>query len=248
VPGDAQRRTARALHRKARVRALPVIVVAGVLASVASAGSSSSAPSMLPASSPPVETAGDDPAVAEMLRGPKGREARWSEPPHLIIITSELEFTAGTRRDYLATAAAIPRAELVEMAGHMTAALPALTSRGFARFASVRFEDAVPDGTVRVVRSHHIVVARYRGLKSALQAVGYGGRTLWADGTITSGTIMLDSEYDRSSALRRLLRVHELGHALGYNHVAGRASIMNPTLGSDITAFDRRAAAIAFRR
>jgi predicted Zn-dependent protease len=48
--------------------------------------------------------------------------------------------------------------------------------------------------------------------------------------------------------MRRLLRIHELGHALGYNHVKSRRSIMNPTLGSEPTDFDRRAAMVAFRR
>jgi hypothetical protein len=45
-----------------------------------------------------------------------------------------------------------------------------------------------------------------------------------------------------------LLRIHELGHALGYKHVTARPSIMNPSLGVDVTEFDRHGAAIAFQR
>ena len=58
---------------------------------------------------------------------------------------------------------------------------------------------------------------------------------------------MLDSEYDRTGgAMRRLLRIHELGHALGFNHVTSRPSVMNPTLGSEPTDLDKRVALIAF--
>jgi hypothetical protein len=58
---------------------------------------------------------------------------------------------------------------------------------------------------------------------------------------------MLDDDFDRTSDRRRLLRTHELGHALGYNHVKSRASIMNPGIGSEPNAFDHQAALIAFR-
>ena len=54
--------------------------------------------------------------------------------------------------------------------------------------------------------------------------------------------------YDRSSENRRLLRIHELGHALGYLHVTKRTSIMNPAIGPAPTEFDRHAAMIAFER
>lgn len=67
-----------------------------------------------------------------------------------------------------------------------------------------------------------------------------------ASGAITSGAMMLDAEYDRTSKRRRLLRTHELGHALGYNHVVARASIMNARIGTDLTDFDRKAAMVVF--
>ena len=76
--------------------------------------------------------------------------------------------------------------------------------------------------------------------------VGDGGRTARADGTITSGTVLLDEDSDRDAERHRLLRIHELGHALGYNHVASERSVMNPTIGAEPTPFDRRVARIAF--
>ena len=141
-----------------------------------------------------------------------------------------------------------PPKEAEELASDLGAALEPMTAGVFDAFASVTFESASPRHTVSVARDRQIVVARFRGLRQSLDAVGYGGRTLRRDGSIASGTVMLDSEYDLTVGLRRLLRMHELGHALGYNHIASRRSIMNPTLGSDVTEFDRRAALVAFRR
>ena len=68
------------------------------------------------------------------------------------------------------------------------------------------------------------------------------------NGQITAGAVYLDRDFDKTSDQRRLLRIHELGHALGYSHVTTRTSIMNPAIGPEPTVFDRQGAAIAFRR
>jgi len=60
--------------------------------------------------------------------------------------------------------------------------------------------------------------------------------------------VFLDPRFDRTDARRRLLRIHELGHALGYNHVTRRPSIMNAMIGTEPTDFDRAAALVAFQR
>ena len=64
----------------------------------------------------------------------------------------------------------------------------------------------------------------------------------------SSAADLLDADYDEASESRRLLRTHELGHALGYNHVTARVSIMNPAIGPEPTLFDRQGAIIAFQR
>ena len=190
----------------------------------------------------------DEDALAQILSGPKGRESRWTERPDLVVLTSVLAFEGGLRNEYVALPDRLAAKEAEQLASDLGAALEPLTAGVFDAFASVTFESATPRHTVAVVRDRQIVVARFHGLRKSLDAVGYGGRTVRHDGAIASGTVMLDSEYDHTVGLRRLLRMHELGHALGYNHVASRRSIMNPTLGSEVTEFDRRAALIAFRR
>jgi hypothetical protein len=60
--------------------------------------------------------------------------------------------------------------------------------------------------------------------------------------------MFLDRDFDRNDSRRRLLRIHELGHALGYRHVTSRTSIMNPSIGPEPTDFDGAGAVLAFQR
>jgi hypothetical protein len=60
--------------------------------------------------------------------------------------------------------------------------------------------------------------------------------------------MFLDRDFDKNDSRRRLLRIHELGHALGYQHVKSRTSIMNPAIGPDPTDFDRAGSIVAFQR
>ena len=92
------------------------------------------------------------------------------------------------------------------------------------------------------------MVGRYNGIVSLAKTIGYG---LWSeqpDGSIGGGAMYLDRDFDRDDNRRRLLRIHELGHALGYQHVESRTSIMNPSIGPEPTEFDRAGAIIAFAR
>lgn len=190
----------------------------------------------------------DTRAIDEMLRGPSGRERRWTRQPSLVVITTVLEFDGLLEPDYAAAAEPLPAADAQELAADLTAGLDMLTGGRFVAFDGIEYESAEPGARIPVMRPGQIVVARFRGMHEALKGVGFGGRTTLPDGTITSGIVMLDSEYDQTDHLRRLLRIHELGHALGYNHVESQRSIMNPTLGSDLTEFDKRVALIAFRQ
>jgi hypothetical protein len=188
----------------------------------------------------------DSAGLDEMLRGDTGQARHWPGRPDLVVLTAVLDFDGGVQRDYVATNETITPVEAEEIARDLAEGLAVLSGGAFREFASVRVESARPGDRIGVMRDGVIVAARFRGIARALKAVGFGGRLARPDGTITSGTVMLDSAYDRTDRLRRLLRIHELGHALGYNHVTSRRSIMNPTLGSEPTEFDHRAALAAF--
>ena len=167
--------------------------------------------------------------------------------PNLVIISTVMAFEDGARSDFATVDARLTAEEVEALVADLTAGLEVMSGGTFERFASVRVESPALASRVRVVRNGDIVVGRFRGVREVLKAVGYGGRTARANGTITSGTVMLDEGYDRTTPEPRLLRMHELGHALGFNHVDSLRSVMNPTVGTEPTDFDRRTARMAFR-
>ena len=169
------------------------------------------------------------------------------QAPELVVLMSVMQYQAGGSNVYAATAGRLTDGEADQLVEELTTALGVLTSGVHTRFAGVRRELIAPGATTPVLRPGQIVVGRFQGVRDTLQTVGLGGRTVRANGTIASGAILLDSDYDRASSKRRLMRTHELGHALGYNHVHVRPSIMNASIGADLTDFDHRAAALAFR-
>jgi hypothetical protein len=185
-------------------------------------------------------------AMNEMLLGTSGHERHWMRRPSLVVVTTVMAFVDGPRQDFQTIDAHLSDDEARQLVDDMTAGLTLLSGRTFEHFASVRFETPGVGVSVRMARDGEIVVGRFRGVRTKLNAVGYGGRTARADGTITSGTVMLDEDYDGHDPLRNLLRMHELGHALGFNHVESQRSIMNAVLGAEPTDFDRRVARLAF--
>jgi hypothetical protein len=185
-------------------------------------------------------------ALDEVLRGVAGRATRWAEAPSLLVLTSVMEYQSGTRTEYQATADRVSEEDTKALIADLTAALAVLTGNTFTKFADVRLESLAAGATASVMRTGQIVVGRYRGVRDQLKTIGVGGR-FRSGGAIKAGTIFLDADYDRTSSKRALLRTHELGHALGYDHVDFRPSIMNPRIGAEITEYDRRAAVVAFR-
>jgi hypothetical protein len=249
------------LHGDARIRwcmhfaisggvrsTVTVLMVAFVVATASAQQSTISAALPFSAAARPVVPEPDEArAIEEMLRGPGGRERRWETQPALVVVTSVLQFEGVLQQDYPVLSKSLTPQESEELAADLTSALGTLTGGRFLSFSGIWYEDGTAGERLDVMRDGRIVVARFRGVQEALDGVGYGGRTTLPDGRISSAVVMLDSEYDRTG-MRRLLRIHELGHALGYNHVESMRSVMNPTLGSEPTDFDRRVALIAFRR
>jgi hypothetical protein len=103
--------------------------------------------------------------------------------------------------------------------------------------------------SVHLLNDGVITAVRYVGLQDATGFIGLGSWLFHSDGSIAGGTIMLDRDYERrNTALRRAVRAHELGHALGYNHVTLASSVMNPLATTEPTTFDLAACQIAFQR
>jgi len=185
-------------------------------------------------------------AVEEMLFGSKGQWQHWTAAPALVVLTSVMEYEATDATEYTATSELLKTDDMQELVVDLTDALRSLTNNTFQQFARVEYASVAAGSKASIVRPKQIVVGRYRGVRSLTHTLGFGGRRARPDGTIFGAAVVLDSEFDRTSEMRRLLRTHELGHALGYNHVESRASIMNPRIGAEMTDFDRQIVRAAF--
>jgi hypothetical protein len=188
-------------------------------------------------------------AFDEMFRGNFQALRRWTTAPALVIQRRSLTFTTLADPVSIATGSFMSDDEVNQLVADFTFALPQLTGNTFSAFSSVSTELASPGDIVQVVRSNMIFAARYQGLTAGS---GFAGFTRWSwmnTGQVLLGTIMLDQAFDTSTTpQRRALRSHELGHALSYNHVMTRPSVMNPAPVTDPNTFDRDAARIAFMR
>jgi hypothetical protein len=187
-------------------------------------------------------------AFDEMFRSANHRLQRWTERPSLVVLASVMKYLSGDRDEYEATAEQLTDAETAAFVAHLNEGLALLTGGTYTSFASVAIERPQAGQQVNVRRTRTIVAGRYVGIQSMRNTVGYGAWAEQADGTVVGGAMWLDRDFDRDHPQRRLLRIHELGHALGYNHVTTRTSVMNPVLGPDPTEFDRDGAVIAFQR
>jgi hypothetical protein len=189
----------------------------------------------------------DSKAIRELLHGTKGRREAWTAAPELVVLSSVLNYALGDiTTGYTATEETLTAEELDALTADLTEALDVLSGGAIKTFAAIRHEHVPAGRTVPVLRKGQIVVARYQGVRAKANTIGYGGRTAKADGRITAATIILDSGFDKDDPLRRLLRTHELGHALGYNHVESLVSVMNPRIGPEVSEFDRAAARVAY--
>jgi hypothetical protein len=186
-------------------------------------------------------------AFDEMFRTANGRLQRWTSPPALVVLASVMSYR-GDAVEYAATTEQMTGDEVTRMVADLTEALGFLTGGTFTTFASVAIERPAAGERASTTRAGAIVVGRYAGVTSFTSTIGYGRWSEQDDGSVVGGAMFLDRNFDRDDDRRRLLRFHELGHALGYLHVESRPSIMNPSIGPEPTAFDRAAAVIAFAR
>lgn len=187
-------------------------------------------------------------AFDQMFRG-DGALHRWVSAPRLLVQRRELTYAGSGDSTYVAGNPVMSDSDVQELVSDLTWALPQLTGGAFNAFADVVVETANQGDDVAVVRQDYIVVARFKGLTAA---TSYWGYTRWAwngGGAVVAGVMMLDSDFEASgSPFHRSLRAHELGHALGYNHVSARDSVMNSAARTEPNGFDRDGSKIAFMR
>ena len=198
------------------------------------------------AGSPSVKT--DLAVLDEMLRDSKGQLQYWTSVPELVVLTSVMQYHITDSREFVATAKLLDAKDTESLVADLRLALRQLTDNTVDDFAAIHYEPVPAGSRARIVRPRQIVVGRFQGLTDLAHTVGFGGRTTRRAGDIVGAAILLDSEFDRTSTARRLSRTHELGHALGFNHVKSRVSIMNERIGPEVTDVDRRIGVVAFRR
>lgn len=183
----------------------------------------------------------------EMFRGPLLR--RWVSAPRLVVERRLLQFVDVNASDAVALEAEMSEAETDSLVGDLTWALPQLTGSEFDAFADVTRRSSAEASRVTLLSGGVITVTRVEGLTAATGFWGYGRWQQMPDGTVTGGAIILDGAFEASgSPYRRSLRAHELGHALGYQHVTTRVSAMNASAREEPNGFDRGASRIAFLR
>ena len=191
-------------------------------------------------------------ALDQLARTTNARLQRWTTQPALVVVATTMAFK-NSGSDITASAEQMTDAEVDQLVAHLTEGLTLHTGGTYTRFATVDVERPQPGDHVEVARGGKIVVGRYTGISagpfgSTFETIGYGIWQEQPDGRVTGGSVFLDRDFDRNDSRRRLLRMHELGHAMGYMHVMARPSIMNPSIGPEPSDFDRLAAGIIFQR
>jgi hypothetical protein len=204
-------------------------------------------PSSVPARLSLMPAAFDIHAFDEMFRTANARLQRWTTRPSLVVLASVMNYR-GEADEFAATSESMTDDEVSVLIAHLNEGLSLMTGGTYTSFAEVKIERPASGERTSVVRAGAIVVGRYNGVQTFASTIGYGRWAENGDGSVAGGAMFLDSRFDKNDDRRRLLRIHELGHALGQLHVETRPSIMNPSIGPEPTEFDRQAAVVAFQR
>lgn len=191
----------------------------------------------------------DLPAFDQMFRHSSSGLTRWRTPPGITIERRVLQFTDVGALTYQALDESLTQGEVDSVADDLLAGYEMLTAGRVGPVTSVTTQEAAAGSTVTPRQNGRIVVTRQAGLTAATKFWGYARWSTTGDGEVTSAVIILDRDFERSaSSFHRSLRIHELGHALGCQHVTGRTSVMNADARTEPNTFDRQAARIATLR
>lgn len=186
----------------------------------------------------------------QQLTGAGPGLTRWTTPPGLVVERRVLQFTNVNAAAYEALEETLNGQETDEVIADMRAGYDLLTAGRIGPLASVMTQEAAAGATVSARQDGRIVVTRQAGLTKETGFWGYARWSTTAEGEVTSAVIILDRDFERSaSVFHRSLRMHELGHALGCQHVStGRLSVMNANARTEPNEFDRQSARLAMLR
>jgi hypothetical protein len=173
---------------------------------------------------------------------------RWTRNPRLLLLSHAVDYGAATLgfREFPVINRAIGRTQLDCLATGLGAELAPLTG-GRLSWTSVDIAEVEPGTRFRTDVSPEgtIVVLMSVSLGTAGRGTAYLGTEPFV---LTRGAMWLTADVI-DFCLTSLLYRHELGHALGYQHVTRTTSIMSPVgLPAALTEFDRNSIAILFQR
>lgn len=185
----------------------------------------------------------------QMFRGTESKLLRWTTAPPLVVVTQVMQFTNANDTQFTTTSDSISDADANAIIADLTTGLPLMTGNQFPAFQSALKAPSGAGAVVQMAQTGRITVGRLAGLRAATGSVGLSRWQYLSDGTVNGGVLILDRDFDvAGSADVRSVRIHELGHTLGYTHVTSRTSIMNASPTGDPNAADITAAKIAFLR
>jgi hypothetical protein len=201
----------------------------------------------------------DLPAFNQMFRHSAVGLTRWTAAPALVLERRVLQFPQAPGANpcaasYQALDETIDDVAASSIIADMWDGYDILTNGRLGALASVSSRTSGAGTAVSLRQPGAIVVSRQAGLTAATRFWGYACWSTSADGEVTAGHIILDSGFETSTnplqaPFRRSLRMHEIGHTLGANHVTtGRESVMNNDARTEPNDFDREAARIAALR
>ena len=175
---------------------------------------------------------------------------RWTAPPKLLIERRVLQFSTLGAASYTALNETLTDAEVASITADLREGYALLTAGRLGTFASVETRTSAPGAAVAVSAPGFIVVTRQVGLTDEENFWGYARWSTTPDGEVTRGFILLDRDFERSaSPYHASLRMHELGHTLGCQHVSLPArSVMNSNAQTEPNTFDQQAARLAMLR
>jgi hypothetical protein len=200
-----------------------------------------------------IPTSFDLTAFDQMFRHSSSGLTRWRSAPGLVLERRVVQFTQVCAQSYQAIDDLITGSEADSILTDMRDGYTMLTDGRLGGLASVEQQTADAGATVVPRVSGKIVVMRGAGLTTATGFWGYACWSTTGDGEVTGGFIIVDRDFDKSTSpslapFHRSLRMHELGHTLGCQHVSGRTSVMNSNARTEPNDFDRQSARVASLR